>query len=276
MPTHDGLTYDGVLTHRITVARPPHAVYDLVADPGQAARPAGGVVHAERVARHDGGDVIRRWVAEKGAIRSWTARRELDPDAGRIVFEHDPPKPPLSAMRGEWRFTEAGPGTTLVELRHDWAGPAPAERLDQGIRAQLDALKYLAERDADLTACEFLQGRIRIVPGRLEDVAGRPGRTLVDGAHARVWPAGDRLVWRQIGDLPPLYRSLRGQAVLTQVPGGVLVETRRIDVLDPDAVRDRGWDAARALRHVTETRNEHDIDPRRDFAAARPAEGALR
>jgi ribosome-associated toxin RatA of RatAB toxin-antitoxin module len=159
MPEHSTVFVDDAVvagrtvtvTHRTTMAAPLAQVYRLVADTEAAPRFFPPQLHSE-ILRSDGdADVVRRWVFAGGAVRAWNARRELDPVAGRIVFSHENPEPPVRSQRGEWRFSAAPGEGTLIELTHTVAADVPevAERiaadLDRTGPMQLAGYRKVAE-----------------------------------------------------------------------------------------------------------------------------------
>ncbi|WP_405577929.1 aromatase/cyclase [Streptomyces sp. NBC_01190] len=152
-----------VVVHRSSVAAPADLCFDLVAQVERAPQFFGSHLHAE-VTVDGGQETVQRWVLAPGdGIRAWTARRTVDAAARTITFEHIGDTPPVCALRGEWSFTETGPGTTEVRLEHaltftggDDAGEgerqAALDRVDLGGQAQLAQLREVAESHARLTA----------------------------------------------------------------------------------------------------------------------------
>ncbi|GGS05680.1 hypothetical protein GCM10010269_50730 [Streptomyces humidus] len=289
----------GRLTHRIAVAAPPEAVYDLVADNTHTPRLSPTVVHIERVRGDARGDVIQRWVVDGGAPRTWQVARTLDAARGRISFDQLNAAPPVAAMHGEWCIRARAEGGTDVELSHAWtltgggeeAARRMAERMDGGITEQLRGLKRFAEHLDALTRHEYTdetevflpQPPVEAVeglwdPARWPEVL--PGcRTATVTAEAErclsvdlgttaggpvlrrcyVRPAATVIVWKQTEGLPPFCRSVRGEIRARPAAGGCTVSVRRTDGLDPVALA--GLPAAAVAERVAGIRAGAGLDP---------------
>jgi aromatase len=145
-------------THEVTVAAPATTLYDLVADVGRWPAIFPPTVFAEQVEGLDDGERIRIWATANGEVKGWTSRRRLDRRRLSIAFQQEVSAAPVAAMRGEWRFEEAGAGRTTVRLLHsfravdddpahlDWIGRA----VEHNSAAELAALSAAALRDPDL------------------------------------------------------------------------------------------------------------------------------
>ncbi|WP_312890540.1 SRPBCC family protein [Kutzneria kofuensis] len=189
----------------ITVAAPPPLLYDLIARVDRAPQ-----FFAPHLYASVSGDVVRRWVLAGDTVRSWTARRELDPDGLRITFEHLEPAP-LTAMAGEWTFEPTSAGT-VVRLAHTFAG-ASAERTADVARnttAQLDHVKRIAENFSSLSARTVHASGSVAVTGSLEDVQ----RRLVESGWAAAVVAPDVLALKWTGSRDRRFHAVTAVARL--------------------------------------------------------------
>lgn len=136
--------------HSTELAAPADELYGLVADAlaGPVVFPA--TVQVEYLHHAADREHIRIWAADDDdGLRCWSSHRERDPAARTVAFRQDVPWPPLSLMRGEWRFTPLGPDRTRVTLAHAYAtattDPADLARLesllDRVSNGQLAALR---------------------------------------------------------------------------------------------------------------------------------------
>ncbi|MEV6603574.1 aromatase/cyclase [Kutzneria sp. NPDC051319] len=195
---------DGSLGHQAVVDAAPDVLYELIADPAMAPRLFPTVLHLERTEGSDTDHVLQRWVIAGDSIRTWRARRTLDRDGRRIVFEHDSPRPPVRWMRGEWTFGHAPGGGCVVELRHDFRlgddGGRFAEDLDRNVGAQLAELKRIGESLPRLAAATVSVRDHTLIRRPVDEVFAVlvqldrwPG---VDQVHRLPLP-GNRLVFKQ-------------------------------------------------------------------------------
>jgi aromatase len=96
---------------------------------------------------------LRIWAFANGEVRSWTSRRELLPEEGRIVFRQEVSSAPVAAMGGEWIVEEDGEGHSTVTLLHDFrvvdddadAVAWVRRAVDTNSTAELESLKRAAE-----------------------------------------------------------------------------------------------------------------------------------
>jgi uncharacterized membrane protein len=247
-------------THSVTIAAPAAKVYSLIADVEQTPRLSPTVVHIEQVEVTGDGDVIQRWVCEQGRMRTWLAGRQLDPAAGIILFDHRQPPPPVGEMHGKWSIQQSTAHETRVRLTHSWtlstedkeAATTFADRMQTGISKQLGGLKRFAERQQELDDLEYVDTHSVVMPGRIEDVfdaywnlVGAPRKQEGDDFQVLAADAGEvcrvrvgtaKIAWKQLGELPPCHRSVRGVFTFHPVAGGIEVRTSRVAALDPDAV----------------------------------------
>lgn len=251
----------------IRLSRPAAAVFPVIAEAEHAIRMAPSVVHVEYRARAEDTDLIERWVLDGGQLRSWRARRFLDPDRGVVRFEHQSPQSPILRLVGEWRVTRSQPRETVVQLRHEWTVQGDdtlvRERMQRGTRAQLEGIR----KAADLDVRDVTYRSSRLVEGRIGDVENlllnpRPWSALLPAgvgaqvvAHGPDWQlvdfrtdggtevirriqvrlpvvdpngiAGVKLAWKDLGALPDGTRVSWGHLLLRPVDSAVLVSSVR-------------------------------------------------
>lgn len=163
-----------MLVHDEVIAAAPEDVYRLVVDLESAPRWLPSHLHAEVTPTDEPGvDVVRRWVVDGGAVRSWSVRRRCDPGALTVVFEHV--KPPL--LTGRWRFLPVA-GGTRVEVTHEVVGPEEAvARVDANVPRQLAGYRTVAEygpqrdgfvvetRVSTVVVCGVVEARRQVLAG---------------------------------------------------------------------------------------------------------------
>ncbi|MEU1662852.1 aromatase/cyclase [Streptomyces sparsogenes] len=150
-------------THGITVLAPARTVYGIIADVADWPQRFAPNVHVEHLERTPGAERIRIWATAGGAVKSWTSRRELDPDGLRVTFRQELSAPPVAAMGGEWIVTSHGDHVSRLELRHDFRAvdddPAGVRwitsAVDRNSESELAAVKALAELGDRLGELEF-------------------------------------------------------------------------------------------------------------------------
>lgn len=139
--------------HDITISAPAKEVYRLIAEVEnwpQVFPPTIFVDHAERGERSER---IRIWATAKGEAKNWTSRRELDPDALRIMFRQEVSSHPVASMGGAWWFESVSDTETKVRLFHDYRAVDDDpehlawidEAVDRNSRSELEALKRIVE-----------------------------------------------------------------------------------------------------------------------------------
>lgn len=142
--------------HREIVAAPARTVYDLVADVSRWPLVFPPTVHVEHVERGGTSEVIRIWATANDAVKGWTSRRDLDPQARRIRFRQEISAPPVASMGGEWIIEPTADGRSLVRLTHDFRAvdddPASTawihQAVDRNSRSELAALRVAVESPA--------------------------------------------------------------------------------------------------------------------------------
>ncbi|MEV0374140.1 aromatase/cyclase [Streptomyces sp. NPDC050636] len=141
------------VTHSITVAAPPEAVYAIISDTSRWPVNFQPTVHVEQL-DHDGtSERFRIWALAGDEVKTWTSRRELDPEALRITFRQEVSQPPIAAMSGSWDIKPAPGGGCELVLGHSYRAvrddPADlawiAEVTDRNSRTELANIKALAE-----------------------------------------------------------------------------------------------------------------------------------
>lgn len=139
--------------HTIDVAAPAAQVYGLIADVRQWPRLFPPTVHVEQVEATARSERIQIWATANGTAKTWTSRRDLDPEALRIDFRQEVSAPPVAAMGGAWLIEPLGDSASRVRLLHDYRAidDDPASRawideaVDRNSRAELAALKTNVE-----------------------------------------------------------------------------------------------------------------------------------
>ncbi|OLT48987.1 cyclase [Saccharomonospora sp. CUA-673] len=146
--------------HEIEIAAEGKEVYRLLADVENWPLIFPPSVYVDRVEHTENTERIRIWALAQGEPKNWTSRRELDPDALRIVFRQEVPAEPVRAMEGTW-IIEPTPAGSRVRLLHSYSAvdddPDKLEWIDKAVetnsRSELASLKRNIELvvDADLT-----------------------------------------------------------------------------------------------------------------------------
>ncbi|MET8407707.1 aromatase/cyclase [Streptomyces sp. NPDC005195] len=106
--------------HEITIAAPAPAVYRLLAEVTNWPRIFPPTIHVDQVERNGSEERIRIWATAGGEAKSWTSRRELDPEGLRITFRQEIPAPPVAAMGGTWIIEPLEENASRVRLLHDY------------------------------------------------------------------------------------------------------------------------------------------------------------
>jgi aromatase len=141
--------------HQITVAAPPDRLYQLIADVENWPLIFEPTVHVEYVERGQSSERIRIWATANGAAKTWTSRRELDPEALTVTFRQEVSQPPVGGMGGAWRIEPLAGGGSRVRLFHDYHAatddPADLAWIDTAVERnshkELAALRDNAEAE---------------------------------------------------------------------------------------------------------------------------------
>lgn len=234
------------LVHTVTSRAPARLLFDLVADVVRAPQFFPTHLHA-RIVRVENPerDLVERWVIDNGSVRGWRMFRTRDTVGLVITFQHETPKPPLSHMRGEWRFEETGDGGTKVTVAHrfdllEGAGPAAADKtaamLDGNVPKQLAGIAALGERIDALRAATTDSMRQVRVAAPVAEVAAAAAALVGDAArYAQVRPDEGRLVFKQHGGLDERVYCATGVFDFVEEDGGVSVRLARTVTLVPSA-----------------------------------------
>ncbi|WP_279436306.1 aromatase/cyclase [Actinomadura sp. 7K534] len=139
--------------HEIKIDAPAGKVYGLIADVGRWPEIFPPTVHAECVERDGDSELIRLWATANGTAKTWTSRREHDPERMSVSFRQERSQPPVGGMGGEWVVEPLSGTACRVRLLHDFfaASGDPADldwisrAVDRNSGSELRALKESAE-----------------------------------------------------------------------------------------------------------------------------------
>ncbi|MGW6793937.1 aromatase/cyclase [Streptomyces chartreusis] len=106
--------------HAITVQAPATEVYRLLAEVENWPRLFPPSVYVEYLEREGHQERIRIWATANGEAKSWTSRRDLDPEALRITFHQEVSAPPVAEMSGTWIVEALGEQETRLRLLHSY------------------------------------------------------------------------------------------------------------------------------------------------------------
>jgi 2-polyprenyl-6-methoxyphenol hydroxylase-like FAD-dependent oxidoreductase/ribosome-associated toxin RatA of RatAB toxin-antitoxin module len=139
--------------HEITVDAPAQRVFALIADVTQWPETFPPTVHAEVVERDGNSELIRIWATANGTAKTWTSRRQHDPDQLAVTFRQARSQHPVGGMGGKWVVEPVSQTQCRVRLLHDFfaATDDPADldwisqAVDRNSGSELQALKTSAE-----------------------------------------------------------------------------------------------------------------------------------
>jgi aromatase len=139
--------------HEIKVQAPATVIYQLIADVANWPQIFPPSVHVEYLERSGSHERIQIWATANDEAKTWTSRRELDPNALRVEFRQERSTPPVGAMGGTWIVEPISDGESHVRLLHDYRAvdedPAKLEWIDKAVdrnsQSELGALKANAE-----------------------------------------------------------------------------------------------------------------------------------
>ncbi|HET7017412.1 MAG TPA: FAD-dependent monooxygenase [Streptosporangiaceae bacterium] len=142
--------------HEITVDAPAERVYALIADVTGWPQTFPPTVHAEVVEAGGNSELIRIWATANGAAKTWTSRRQHDPEHLAVTFRQERSAPPVGGMGGKWVVEPVSQSQCRVRLLHDFfaATDDPADldwisqAVDRNSGSELQALKASAETGA--------------------------------------------------------------------------------------------------------------------------------
>lgn len=143
--------------HTVTVDVPAAKIYQLLADVTNWPRVFPPTIHVEQVEHTGSTERIRIWATANGEVKTWTSRRDLDPEQLRIEFRQEVTQPPVASMGGTWIVEPVSASSSLVRLLHDYRAidddPEKLAWLDRAVdtnsRTELAALKANVETVAD-------------------------------------------------------------------------------------------------------------------------------
>ncbi|MEV0200041.1 aromatase/cyclase [Nonomuraea sp. NPDC050691] len=160
-PTHE-------TEHQITLSADPRAVYAVLADATAWPAVFPPSVHVERIEENGGEERIRIWATANGRPKTWTSRRELDPERLRIRFRQEVPAHPVAAMGGEWIVEPVDATTTRVRLTHDYSAVDEegadfiAKAVDRNSEAELAALRAAVEDSGEVSRLATFEDTVRV------------------------------------------------------------------------------------------------------------------
>lgn len=139
--------------HTVDISAPAEAIYRLIAEVQHWPRIFPPTIYVDHVEQSERSERIRIWATANGAVKNWTSRRELDPDALRITFRQEVSTPPVAAMGGTWIVEPKSASESTVRLLHDYRAidddPEGLawidEAVDRNSRSELAALKTNVE-----------------------------------------------------------------------------------------------------------------------------------
>jgi aromatase len=143
--------------HDVLIGAPAATVYGLIADVANWPQLFPPTVHVEHVDRSERSERIRIWATANGTAKTWTSRRDLDPQRRRIDFRQEVSQAPVGGMGGAWVVEPLSADKCQVRLLHEYHAvdddPAKLAWIDRAVdrnsRAELAALKENAELLAD-------------------------------------------------------------------------------------------------------------------------------
>ena len=139
--------------HAVSINAPAQRVYELVANVEKWPEIFSPTVHVEYIDRDERSERIQIWATANGTAKTWTSRRQHDPDRMTISFRQERSQHPVGGMGGTWVIEPTSESACLVRLLHDYFAatddPADlewiAQAVDRNSKAELDALKTNAE-----------------------------------------------------------------------------------------------------------------------------------
>ena len=139
--------------HEVNVGAPAERVYALIADVGRWPEIFPPTVHAQCVEKNGNSELIKIWATANGTAKTWTSRRQHDPERMSVSFRQERSQHPVGGMGGTWVVEHVSASQCRVRLLHDFfaASDDPAdldwisEAVDRNSMAELRALKTSAE-----------------------------------------------------------------------------------------------------------------------------------
>lgn len=139
--------------HQVNVNAPAGRVYALIEDVEKWSEIFPPTVHAECVDRDGDSELIQIWATANGTAKTWTSRRQHDPERMSIAFRQERSQHPVGGMGGKWVMEPISDTECRVRLLHDFfaASDDPADldwisqAVDRNSTAELHALKTSVE-----------------------------------------------------------------------------------------------------------------------------------
>jgi aromatase len=139
--------------HEVHVGAPAERVYALIADVGKWPEIFPPTVHAECVDKDGNSELIRIWATANATAKTWTSRRQHDPERMSVSFRQERSQHPVGGMGGKWVVEPVSESECRVRLLHDFfaASDDPADldwisqAVDRNSTSELHALKTSAE-----------------------------------------------------------------------------------------------------------------------------------
>ncbi|TDC72094.1 cyclase [Actinomadura sp. GC306] len=162
--------------HEVQIAAPAGQVYAMIADVGGWPQIFPPTVHAECVERDGNSELIRLWATANGTAKTWTSRREHDPERMSVSFRQERSQPPVGGMGGEWVVEPVSGTACRVRLLHDFFAASGetadldwiSRAVDRNSESELRALRESAEATGPDGLVTF--DDTVTVDGRVEDV----------------------------------------------------------------------------------------------------------
>ncbi|MDQ3403038.1 MAG: aromatase/cyclase [Actinomycetota bacterium] len=141
------------VAHEITIAAPAKQVYQFIADVANWPQIFPPSVYVEHLEQGESTERIQIWATANGEAKTWTSRRNLDPEALRVDFRQEVSTPPVGSLGGAWLIEPISDGECRVRLLHDYrAVDDDPEKLawidkavDRNSTAELASMKVNAE-----------------------------------------------------------------------------------------------------------------------------------
>ena len=139
--------------HEISIGAPAERVYTLIADVDKWPEIFPPTVHAECAQTDGNSELIRIWATANGTAKTWTSRRQHDPERMSVSFRQERSQHPVGGMGGTWLIEAVSESECRVRLLHDFfaASDNPADldwisaAVDRNSMSELRALKASAE-----------------------------------------------------------------------------------------------------------------------------------
>jgi aromatase/bifunctional cyclase/aromatase len=223
-------------THTIDIDAPRDVVYGIVADAASWPLHFTPSIHVRRTALDGSAERLQIWASAGGQVKTWTSRRDLDPQHHRIAFRQEVCSPPVAAMGGEWVLGEAPAGGTRVTFHHDFEAvdddPAGVEWINNVVESnttmELADIKALAEN----------VHRRRELTLSFEDsvlVHGSPDAVFDFLYQAKRWP--ERLPHVAEMDLREDVPNVQSMRMCTSAADGSVHTTESVRICFPESRR---------------------------------------